>query len=116
MSLGGRPRKAREYAGRAMGSKRKLSQKQLAERSGVSQQMISKLELGLSKETSGIVALAVYCGVRPEWLSNGTGPMVGEPEPDREVLLSMVRMIQDVQTEVKRIGERLARIERQLGG
>jgi transcriptional regulator with XRE-family HTH domain len=115
MSLGRRLKKAREYAGRAMGSKKKLSQKQLAERSGVSQQMISKLELGRSKETSGIVALAIYCGVRPEWLSDGTGPMVGKSEPDGEVLLSIVRMIQDVQTEMKRIDERLERMERYLG-
>lgn len=115
MSLGRRLKKAREYAGRVMGSKRKLSQKQLAERSGVSQQMISKLELGVSKETSGIVALAIYCGVRPEWLSHGTGPMVGESEPAREVLLSIVRMIQDVQTEMKRIDERLERMERYQG-
>lgn len=37
--------------------------------------MISKLESGQSKETAGIVALALACGVRPEWLFNGSGSM-----------------------------------------
>jgi hypothetical protein len=43
--------------------------------------MISKLERGVSKETAGIVALAIACGVRPEWLSDDIEPM-SYPEPD----------------------------------
>jgi transcriptional regulator with XRE-family HTH domain len=70
-----------------------LSQRQLAERSSVSQQMISKLERGRSKESAGIVALAGACGVRSEWLFDGTGPMVTESETDPEVL-RLARAIQ----------------------
>lgn len=85
MTLGERLRIAREHA--------KLTQPELAERSRVSQQMISKLERGLSKETAGIVALAVACGVRSEWLDKEAWPMVDEPEPDPEVL-KLARAIQ----------------------
>ena len=62
-----RIKKARNHAG--------LTQNELHEKSGVAQQMISKLELGKSSETSKLVQLAVACGVRPEWLATGQGPM-----------------------------------------
>lgn len=67
MTLGQRLFKARQRA--------EFTQQQLAEKSGQSQQMISKLESGQSKETAGIVPLALACGVRPEWLFNGGGSM-----------------------------------------
>lgn len=54
-----------------------LTQKQLAEKSGVSQQMISKLEQGQSKGTTDLVPIAIACGVSPEWLFSGTLPMFG---------------------------------------
>jgi transcriptional regulator with XRE-family HTH domain len=78
MTLAERLRMARVHA--------KLSQPQLAERSGVSQQMISRLERGSSKGSAGIVNLAIVCGVRPEWLSDGTEPMLSDPEPIAEVM------------------------------
>lgn len=70
MDLDERLRKARKQAN--------LTQVQLAERSGVTQQMISKLETGRSKETADLVALAVACGVRAEWLAHEAGPMYQE--------------------------------------
>ncbi len=79
MDLAQRLRKARKFA--------ELTQAALAEKSGVKQQMISKLENGQSKETADLVALAVACGVRPEWLAGDDGPMVApkhempSPEP-----------------------------------
>lgn len=79
MDLAQRLRKARKFA--------ELTQAALAQRSGVKQQMISKLENGQSKETADLVSLAVACGVRPEWLASGDGTMVApkhavpSPEP-----------------------------------
>lgn len=78
--LGPRLLAARKFAG--------LTQSQLAEKSGLSQQMISKLESGRSNETAGIVALALACGVRPEWLFNGNGSM-RPPRPDKTVTLDI---------------------------
>lgn len=67
MTLGERLRKARKHAG--------ITQPQLAEISGVAQQTISKIERGMQQSSTEIVSLAAACGVRPEWLDNGTGPM-----------------------------------------
>jgi transcriptional regulator with XRE-family HTH domain len=64
-TLGQRLRQARNAAN--------LTQRELALKSKVTQQMISKLETGLSHETADIVKLAVACGVDPVWLENGDG-------------------------------------------
>jgi transcriptional regulator with XRE-family HTH domain len=66
--LGERLKKAREYAG--------LTQKELETKSGVLQQMISKIENGRQDTSAYVVQLAVACGVRPEWLAMGQGEMV----------------------------------------
>lgn len=71
MTLGERLKKAREHAG--------LTQKQLEEKSGVPQQMISKIENGYQKRCSYIVELADACGVRPQWLQMGKGEMTEMP-------------------------------------
>lgn len=67
MTLGERLRKARKHAG--------ITQPQLAEISGVAQQTISKIERGVQQSSTEIVSLAGACGVRPEWLDKGIGPM-----------------------------------------
>ncbi|WP_083761358.1 helix-turn-helix domain-containing protein [Nitrosococcus halophilus] len=67
MNLGERLKKARLEAN--------MTQRQLAETSGVKQQMISKLEVGRASETSDIVSLAKALGVRSEWLDSGEEPM-----------------------------------------
>ena len=51
----------------------RLNQKQLSFKSGLAQQMISKLERGEAESTSGIVSLARACGVDPLWLAEGVG-------------------------------------------
>ena len=63
-----------EHIGERIKTARKrvaMSQAELAERSGVKQQMISKLESKRADSTSGIVALATALGVTPEWLQTG---------------------------------------------
>ncbi|MCB1667614.1 MAG: helix-turn-helix transcriptional regulator [Porticoccaceae bacterium] len=55
---------AREQAG--------LSQRQLASLAGLTQQMISKLEKGRSRSTSGIISIAQALQVSPEWLWLGS--------------------------------------------
>lgn len=62
-TIGKRLKLARKRAG--------LTQVQLAEKSGVSQQMISKLEREISNATSDIVKLSRGCGVDADWLEDG---------------------------------------------
>lgn len=79
MNLGERLKKARLQA--------KLSQKQLEDRSGVSQKTISKIERGDQEGSTQIAMLARACGVRTDWLAAESGPMLAsqqaanEPEP-----------------------------------
>lgn len=56
---------------------RKLTQQELALKSGIKQGSISDLERGESKTFRGntLVAIANALNVRPEWLSHGRGPM-----------------------------------------
>lgn len=77
-TLADRLREARAFA--------RLTQEQAEKKSGVSQQMISKLETGRSKETAQIVDLAVAYGVNPIWLQTGRGVMAmgGELEPAKQ--------------------------------
>lgn len=68
MTYGKRLKTAREHA--------KLTQPGLAEKSGVSQQTISKIERGKQDGSTYTVQLASACGVRPEWLASETGEML----------------------------------------
>lgn len=52
-----------------------LKQTDFVEGAGVSQQTISNLEKGIQKTSTDIVAIAIRCGVRPEWLDSESGPM-----------------------------------------
>lgn len=81
-SLAKRLRKARKKAG--------LSQPELAERSGVSQQAISRIERGEQKGTSFLVALADACGVDPAWLYS---------ESQRNAALTIATRIQKLREE-----------------
>jgi len=65
--LGSRLKQARLAAG--------MSQKDLSVKSGVVQQVISKIELGIVKTTSDVVSLAQSVDVTAEWLDSGDGPM-----------------------------------------
>jgi transcriptional regulator with XRE-family HTH domain len=59
---------ARKYA--------KLSQEELALAVGLTQGLISKIERGDQEETAAIVKIARVCGVRAEWLDDGSGEMI----------------------------------------
>ena len=74
-TLSERLKQARQHAG--------LTQDELAEKSGVTQASISKIELGKNKSenTTFGVQLAVACGVRCEWLVLGTGKMLEGLKP-----------------------------------
>ncbi len=65
MSIGNRIKEEREALD--------WSQKDLAQKSGVKQQMISKLERGKAKGTTGIVPLSIALNVTAEWLHDGKG-------------------------------------------
>lgn len=68
---------ARDYAG--------LTQTGLAEKSGVKQGTISKIERGDTDSSTFTVQLAIACGVRPEWLAMGTEPMLDEYKKAAEI-------------------------------
>lgn len=64
-TLKDRIKQAREFAG--------LKQKELAERVGVSQPVISQLERGESLKSVHLIKIAEVCGVSAAWLSSGKG-------------------------------------------
>ncbi len=68
MNLSDRIQKARKNAG--------LTQKELADRVGISQTAVHKLECGRSRSSRRTVAIALTCGVDPIWLDTGRGEMV----------------------------------------
>ena len=47
---------------------------------GISQQAIQKLESGKAEASRRLTEIAVACGVRPEWLSSESGPMVAKAQ------------------------------------
>lgn len=67
-SIGQRVRDARKYS--------RFTQEELANRVGISQTAIHKLECGRSKSSRQTVAIALACGVNPVWLGTGQGDMV----------------------------------------
>jgi phage repressor protein C with HTH and peptisase S24 domain len=52
-----------------------LTQRELAVRVGVSQPVISQLESGENLQSVHLVRIAAACGVHPQWLADGEGPM-----------------------------------------
>ena len=67
MSFATRVKNARKQA--------RLTQKELADRVGVSQTAMHKLEVGGSLTSRKTVAIALTCGVDPIWLETGRGEM-----------------------------------------
>lgn len=84
MSIGSRVKLARKAA--------KLTQAELASRSGLKQSTISDLEVGKSQGTTYIASLATALGVNALWLETGkgqmTGPHLSVVEPDVPALSS----------------------------
>jgi|GEM_PF-3344526 len=58
-----------------------LSQKALSAEAGISQQMVGKLELGTTEETSKLVQLAAALNVSADWLATGRGPKERSANP-----------------------------------
>lgn len=67
MSIAKRIEEARKHAG--------LTQKGLADKVGISQTAVHKLEAGRSKSSRRTVSIALTCGVDPIWLETGRGEM-----------------------------------------
>lgn len=67
MTLSDRIQRARKNAG--------LTQKELADRVGISQTAVHKLECGRSRSSRRTVSIALTCGVDPIWLDTGRGEM-----------------------------------------
>lgn len=80
MSLGTRIRERRKAVG--------WSQAKLSDESGISQQMLSKLERGVAFGTTEIVDLARALKVSVDWLETGEGPMLVDETTleDREII------------------------------
>ncbi|HUL12618.1 MAG TPA: S24 family peptidase [Methylococcaceae bacterium] len=86
MSLGQRLKQAREMA--------QLSQRGLAKRSLLSQQLISKLENGLVESTTEVFRLAEALGVDPRWLATGKGDVrSGDNVTEGPAILAYVPLI-----------------------
>lgn len=86
--VGERVKQARNHAG--------FSQKELAERAGVTQQVISTLERGITTSCREMRSLAQACGVDFDWLDTGAGNMLGgyspDPSQDTNKLLSIAHL------------------------
>lgn len=67
MTISDRIKLARKHAG--------LTQKELADKVGISQTAVHKLECGRSRSSRRTVAIALTCGVDPIWLETGRGEM-----------------------------------------
>lgn len=76
MEFSARFKMAREYAG--------LNQTELAEKVGITQQMVSRIETGKVKGTTEIVKVALVCKVNVYWLAEGIGEMVDEMQLTEE--------------------------------
>lgn len=87
-----------------------LNQVELATRTGVSQQNISRLIRGKSNGSIYTVRFAKACGVRPEWLEFEQGEMVDGFYVDDPKLKAAVLLMQElpeyaIDAEIKRLNE-----------
>ena len=69
-ALKSRIKQARKFA--------KLSQKELANKIGITQPSLSELETGKSQSTSYIASIARVCGIDAFWLESGNGKMLAD--------------------------------------
>ncbi|MBF0438259.1 MAG: helix-turn-helix transcriptional regulator [Magnetococcales bacterium] len=72
-----------EIAARFMSARRyaMLTQKALAEKVGVSQAAIHKMENGQFRTSRNTVLVAMACNINPIWLETGQGEMVATSDP-----------------------------------
>ncbi len=109
MSIGARIRKVRK--------ERKLTQKELAGKAGVSQQLINKLESDNARATGRIVEIAAALDVRPEWLSWGRGPVhregaSEETSPSEDTSAVRRAMLLDLDARLSALWNRLQKLQR----
>lgn len=93
MKFSERLRLARETA--------KLTQEQLAVKSGVKQGTISKIERGDAESSTFTVQLAMACRVRPEWLAMEDGEMVDGLYVDDERIKRGVMILEQLKAEYR---------------
>lgn len=55
-----------------------LTQAELADLAGITQATVSEIERGLSSSSAHLVKIAMICKVRPQWLAEGEGEMLGD--------------------------------------
>lgn len=84
MEFNERVKAARLHAG--------LSQEALAEKVGLTQKAISKMESKIAQGSTHTVQIAVVCGVRPEWLGMESGPMVEDSTSNARISHAMAIM------------------------
>ena len=82
---------------------RKMTQVELAHKAGVKQASISDLERGESRSFRGVtlVSVAKVLNVRPEWLSQGKGPMERRDVPLSDEALAVAQAWDRLAPEVK---------------
>lgn len=85
----------------------KISQKDLAELSGISQATINKLEKGQLKSTSKIVAIADALCVSVHWLESGNG----KPE-NTLVSLTKLNRLEETLEKLGLTDEQIKRVEK----
>jgi transcriptional regulator with XRE-family HTH domain len=81
----------------------KLTQAQLGEKSGLTQQMIQQLETRKVLTTGKMIALAGALGVRPGWLESGEDPMMEVMTLDERELLKDFRALEPDKKPIARL-------------
>ncbi|RMR20781.1 MULTISPECIES: LexA family protein [Pseudomonas syringae group] len=79
MELKDRLKQARKHA--------RLTQAELAERSGIKQASVSEIERGLTRTSGYLVKFATICRVDPVWLSEGVGSMIAINAPSNVAMI-----------------------------
>ena len=102
-TLGKRLKTARESAG--------MTQPELADKAGMSQQMISKIERDESTSSPHVVKLARILGVRAEWLGEGVGPMTSEGHINRKMFREIFDLVEKVAEEKGKVLSKDAKID-----
>ncbi|SMF96069.1 Helix-turn-helix domain-containing protein [Methylomagnum ishizawai] len=104
MNLSERIKMAREYVG--------LDQKGLAEKVGISQQMVSRLETGKADGSSHLIRIAQVCRVNPFWLYDESYEMVDEKSLTEEEQRHL-QLFREASPKTRRAVENVYEIEKQ---
>ena len=87
-NLGRRLRAARLYAG--------LTQADLAEKAGVAQSAVSRIEREEAETTGFVVLFAKICGVRAEWLALNDGEMLNSSKKYDKKIEAVMLLMEDM--------------------